>query len=177
MTGGTSTPVYQDVWWFYDGLGRVIQQQTVGRVQGRDNILTLVNTAYDNRGQVARVSQPYTPMVFQVPSPGPYPAYLPFIAKNSSTPAGPGVYVAPAWLDPYTTHAYDALGAGGTDDPARADHDDDHAHPMDPDYDGCERAPAAERDGRIGAGDPRARVWGRGGGVHDDVRVRPAGPG
>ena len=29
--GGTSTPVYQDVWWFYDGLGRVIQQQTGGQ--------------------------------------------------------------------------------------------------------------------------------------------------
>ncbi|MBI4790951.1 MAG: hypothetical protein HY782_28305, partial [Chloroflexi bacterium] len=77
-----STATYQAAWWFYDGLGRVIQQQA----RGLNNQTILVNTAYDSRGQTGRVSNPY------------YAA------------ASGGTYQAPNWGQPFTEHRYDALG-------------------------------------------------------------------
>ncbi len=79
--GGPATAVYQNAWWFYDGLGRVIQKQSTGL-----NGSILVNTAYDSRGQTWAVSNPYTAVAS-------------------------GTYQAPNWaVQPYTEHLYDPVG-------------------------------------------------------------------
>ncbi len=80
--GGANTPTYQHAWWYYDGLGRVIQQQSTGL----NNTLILVNTAYNRRGQVWRVSNAYA------------------VTDSQRT------YQTPDWGQPFTEHFY--LGNG-----------------------------------------------------------------
>lgn len=53
--GGANPAQYHHTWYFYDGLGRVIQKQN----DGLGTNLILVNTEYDARNQVKRVSNPY----------------------------------------------------------------------------------------------------------------------
>ncbi len=82
--GGANAAAYQHAWWFYDGLGRVIQRQT----QGLSNSLILANTAYNNLGQLWRTSNPY------------------------SVSAVGGTYQTSLWdsSHPYTEHQYDPIG-------------------------------------------------------------------
>lgn len=81
ITNNTAT--YQSAWWFYDGLGRVIQQQAPAQASGQ---ILLVNKAYDSRGNVWRISNPY------------------------AVSASGGTYQTPNWSQPYTEHLYDAIG-------------------------------------------------------------------
>ncbi len=78
-----STATYQSAWWFYDGLGRVIQKQTPSATSGQ---VILTNTAYDVRGKVWRVSNPY------------------------AVTASSGTYQSPNWSQPFTEHLYDPIG-------------------------------------------------------------------
>ncbi len=81
--GGGATAAYQEAWYFYDGLGRVIQKQA----QAEDgNQIILVNTAYDERGKVKWVSLPYY-----------------------KTTTG-GVYQTPDWNQPKSFTEYDPIG-------------------------------------------------------------------
>jgi len=81
--GGTNAPSYQHAWWFYDGLGRVIQRQTPAQASGQ---IILTNTRYDQRGKVWRVSNPY------------------------AVTASGGTYQSPNWSQPFTEQQYDAVG-------------------------------------------------------------------
>ncbi|MBI5653894.1 MAG: hypothetical protein HZC40_26115 [Chloroflexi bacterium] len=81
--GGTNPATYQSAWWFYDGLGRTIQQQTQSATSGQT---ILANTAYTARGEMLRASNPYT-----------------------LTVTG-GAYQTPDWNKPSTARRYDAIG-------------------------------------------------------------------
>jgi len=84
--GGTNTAIYQSAWWFYDGLGRVIQKQT--QAQNSTQII-LANTSYTTTGQLYRASNPYT------------------------VTASGGAYQTPPtnWTGlSFTAHQYDAVG-------------------------------------------------------------------
>ena len=81
--GGTNPATYQSAWWFYDGLGRTIQQQTQSATSGQ---IILTNRDYTARGQVWRASNPYT------------------------VTASGGAYQTPNWSVPFTTRRYDAIG-------------------------------------------------------------------
>lgn len=80
--GGAVSVTYQEAYYFYDGLGRVIQKQT----QPETGTPILLNTAYDERGKVKWVSLPY---------------------QAAGTL---GTYIAPDWDRPKTVTTYDALG-------------------------------------------------------------------
>ncbi|MDE3089950.1 MAG: hypothetical protein KGJ80_11270, partial [Chloroflexota bacterium] len=80
--GGANPATYQHAWWFYDGLGRVIQQQT----QGLGGQIILANTTYDSRGKLWRVSNPY------------------------GVSGTGGTYQSPNWGQPFTEHQYDPIG-------------------------------------------------------------------
>ncbi|MBI5305920.1 MAG: hypothetical protein HY868_27575 [Chloroflexi bacterium] len=80
--GGNASPSYQSAWWFFDGMGRVIQQQS----QGLNGNTIFANTAYTTTGQVWRTSNPYT-----------------------LTVAG-GAYQTPDWGKPATVRVYDPIG-------------------------------------------------------------------
>jgi len=81
--GGANAATYQEAWWFYDGLGRVIQKQTQAQSSGQ---IVLANTGYNNLGQLLRTSNPYT------------------------VTASGGTYQAPNWSQPFTKHEYDPIG-------------------------------------------------------------------
>jgi YD repeat-containing protein len=81
--GGANAATYQPAWWFFDGLGRTIQQQTQSATSGQT---IFANTAYTARGEVWRVSNPYTLTVAS------------------------GAYQNPDWTKPSTTHDYDPIG-------------------------------------------------------------------
>ncbi|MCL4394288.1 MAG: hypothetical protein M1482_05700, partial [Chloroflexi bacterium] len=110
--GGSADPEYQEAWWFYDGLGRVIQQQTTSA----HGSIILTNTQYDALGRLARTSNPYDLSAQGNPVYG-YRAFLPelFGGAGGPTPTptpGPaqgGTYVDADWLQPYTEHQYDAI--------------------------------------------------------------------
>jgi YD repeat-containing protein len=80
--GGANPAQYHHTWYFYDGLGRVIQKQN----DGLGTNLILVNTEYDARNHAKRVSNPY---------------YV--------TATG-GTYQTPDWTKPATQHQYDPIG-------------------------------------------------------------------
>ncbi len=81
---GTGNPAqYQEAWWFYDGMGRLIQKQAQAATSGQ---IILANTAYDQRGQVKWVSLPY------------------------AVTANIGTFIAPDWNKPKSFTEYDALG-------------------------------------------------------------------
>ncbi|MCL4393974.1 MAG: hypothetical protein M1482_04065 [Chloroflexi bacterium] len=117
---GTLGPIrrdtyYQTAWWFYDGLGRVIQQQA----QGADGSIILANTAYDPMGRVQRVSDPYDPAVASGQTAYLYHALVPELyggaggAAPTPTPTPSfqgGTYVPADWRRPATAYQYDALG-------------------------------------------------------------------
>ncbi|MBI4786265.1 MAG: hypothetical protein HY782_04375 [Chloroflexi bacterium] len=80
--GGANPTDNHHTWYFYDGLGRVIQRQD-DRLGGN---MIIVNTEYDLRSQVKRVSNPY------------------FVASSG------GTYLTPDWNQPVTQHDYDPIG-------------------------------------------------------------------
>lgn len=88
--GQSPTADYQYAWYFYDGMGRLIQKQTIGLANGAQARIIVVNTKYDQRGKMERVSKPYYVNV-----------------SGGYT----GLYQTPSWgANTYFTYEYDPIG-------------------------------------------------------------------
>ncbi len=83
--GGTTAPVYLKQWYFFDGLGRIIQQQTRADVNGNTDPI-IVDTNYSDLGMPFKTTNPYS------------------VAGSS------GTYQTPNPNNPGTKVSYDMLG-------------------------------------------------------------------